>query len=547
MNITKSITLVLISLLLNPRVNGQIQTKMFESYGDAHNDFSNALCIDKEENVYIAGCFSDTINVGEKEITSRGGFDIFLAKYNKNGELKWIKTQGSYYNEDNFITDRATGLCVDKDGYIYMTGTYAGEAVFENTLIRSNKHTNIFIAKYHPSGDMIWVKGYGGYSADHVNQIIYSKDGNIIITGEANRKSSLLPSVEKYRSSGFVAKINSENGEVLWTRNFGYSTTGRTIVSDRKGNIYVGVTYSRPVTINGKLVKPAGEWDFMILKYTSQGELLWYKRIGGKARDAVSYCILDKEDNLYVSGFFQSEVDFGKHHLSSKGKTDAFVCKFASDGSIVWARSFGEKGFDKANCMDFTGEGELIVSGTFEKNISVGNDTLNSFGDFDNFLYSLNEYGDIIAYQQFGGSAYEDIRALQLAKNDEIFLTGTFTGGFLTKDKVYITSGNRDFYLAKVDYNVMKRRGVSGLTQISNDKFKIITSPNPTNGIFSILLVNASGEIEISIYDPEGKKVIEKTSDLLQYHFDFSELSKGIYVVKVVNKGDVYTEKIVFQ
>jgi hypothetical protein len=64
--------------------------------------------------------------------------------------------------------------------------------------------------------------------------------------------------------------------------------------------------------------------------------------------------------------------------------------------------------------------------------------------------------------------------------------------------------------------------------------------PNPNNGVFTISLVNAKEEVHITIYDSEGRVVLENSLDVVKsaYVIDVSnkDLADGVYVLKA-NQG----------
>ena len=74
--------------------------------------------------------------------SSTGGRDLFIAKYNSNGEKKWIQQLGSPE------TDLGLGITVDSSANIYATGTTWGD-------LDGNVNTgegDVFLVKYDTEG-----------------------------------------------------------------------------------------------------------------------------------------------------------------------------------------------------------------------------------------------------------------------------------------------------------------------------------------------------------------------------------------------------------
>jgi hypothetical protein len=62
---------------------------------------------------------------------------------------------------------------------------------------------------------------------------------------------------------------------------------------------------------------------------------------------------IDPLGNMYLVGSFTSSpLTFGKHSLICEGRTDIFIVKYDSKGSVIWAKSIG--GLDKENCSGFS-------------------------------------------------------------------------------------------------------------------------------------------------------------------------------------------------
>jgi hypothetical protein len=85
--------------------------------------------------------------------------------------------------------------------------------------------------------------------------------------------------------------------------------------------------------------------------------------------------------------------------------------------------------------------------------------------------------------------------------------------------------------------------GVSHLTVVSNG---VSVSPNPSKGVFELKFNNFQNEV--AVYNVIGKKVYESTfNGVLNKTVDISSYPAGVYFVKVISDGKVYSEKIILQ
>jgi len=77
--------------------------------------------------------------------------------------------------------------------------------------------------------------------------------------------------------------------------------------------------------------------DFFILKYTSAGALSWAKRYGGAVSDEGRVLTKTGDGGFVMAGW---TTTYGA------GQYDLLVMKFTSTGTIEWGRTFGGTNYD---------------------------------------------------------------------------------------------------------------------------------------------------------------------------------------------------------
>lgn len=104
----------------------------------------------------MTGGFSLSARFGDRVLDSAGGSDIFLAKFDRSGELRWLLRAGGAGD------DVGQDIAIDRAGNIYVTGSFTDSASFpsHNGPAKTVTGTGqtIFLAKYHPSGTLAWVQ-----------------------------------------------------------------------------------------------------------------------------------------------------------------------------------------------------------------------------------------------------------------------------------------------------------------------------------------------------------------------------------------------------
>src|SRR5674476_1438846 len=93
------------------------------------------------------------------------------------GKFLWAKKAGS----GGF--DMGNGITVDGYGNSYITGSIPAPGTFDTFQLPTYGSGDIFLAKYDPNGNCLWVKHAGGIHGDGANGISSDLKGNVFLTG----------------------------------------------------------------------------------------------------------------------------------------------------------------------------------------------------------------------------------------------------------------------------------------------------------------------------------------------------------------------------
>ena len=170
-----------------------------------------------------------------------GGWSMYLAKYNKHGQLLWAKSDGGNY------ADFAEDLAVDKSGNIYLTGHFGIlDVVFDtiNLKYSGGSGSDIYMVKYDNDGNAIWARSVIGNDHEEGNRIEVDSMGNVYIAGRFNSNSLIFDTDTLIRFQGtdtYVAKFDKD-GKGVWAKSAGAvgidSPKGITLDSDN----YIWIT-----------------------------------------------------------------------------------------------------------------------------------------------------------------------------------------------------------------------------------------------------------------------------------------------------------------
>ncbi len=390
-----------------------------------NKNFPYAMETDKDGNSYIAGGFNDTLKVENKVMISHGPYDIYLIKYNTLGHIVWAKQFGGKDSEEPY------GIALDKAGNIYMAGYFSGTTNFSGVVLTSSGDRDFFVAKFDKNGIPVWVKQGGGTLEDFATSVAVDNGGNVFITGIF--KGSMTLGNSHYISKGdrdiFLIKYNS-NGDILWSATGGgtMADEANAIATDTKGNCYITGDFEGTAEFGKKTIAGLGGKDIFVAKFSADGRIEWLKRGGSATGDDHAAAIaVDTSDNVYVTGYFSGLADFGKTTLKNMGADDIFLVKYDRDGEEIWAKQTGGKGGEQARAMKLDKLGNIYVSGEFNVDFMLGENKIKSIGDWDILIIKYNNSGEISGGTQIGGSGYDRNFGIGLDALSDIYISGYFS------------------------------------------------------------------------------------------------------------------------
>jgi len=204
----KKLTTLILTLILFVNIsNGQLFDWATMAGGEG-SDQAYAIATDNDGNSYVTGWFSGNAHFGDIVLTSTGDQDVFLAKYNDNGEALWaVKAYGPAKNA-------AAGITLDWDDYPIITGWFAEAIHFDDIILESYGSYDMFVARYSSEGNVIWAKSAGGEGDDYGNRLTTNFEHDVIVSGSFRYTAHF----------GEETTVTSEGNRDIFIAN--YSNTG---------------------------------------------------------------------------------------------------------------------------------------------------------------------------------------------------------------------------------------------------------------------------------------------------------------------------------
>jgi len=514
--------------------------------GGAGSDQGYDIGVDASGNVYLSGWFSGTAQFGTENLTSFGMQDIFIACYDSAGVFKWVKQAGSAGNEV------CAGIITNAGGDSFITGWFSETADFDNFSVTSAGSYDMFVAKYNASGAAQWVSRGGGASDDYGNRITLANDGGVCIGGSF--RETIWVGDHQLVSKGnrdVLLSHFSANGDVVCAKGAGGPGEDRAygIFQDSDGNYFLTGFFSGIASFDEiELTSPAIISTY-IAKMTNQGFFQWVKQGSGGANDfARGFDVeADGEGNVFATGFFSGTATFDNQTLSATGGQydfDAFLTKYNPQGDLVWAKKAGSDGIDQGTTLFVNPAGEIFLGGFFTQTGHFGDLTAESSGKSDVFVTKYSTEGAAQWVVSGGGAENEYAYGVVNDVSGSVYLTGVFAGtaGFGANNLA--SAGGNDIFVAKIPSTS------NGLFFPSGNTSKIMVIPNPAKDFLQIEMIAAnhvSEKVNLEILDISGKVLHTEIITPATSTIDISDLKPGIYLVRLLKNGFVFTEKFIVE
>jgi hypothetical protein len=211
-------------------------------------------------------------------------------------------------------------------------------------------------------------------------------------------------------------------------------------------------------------------------------------------------------------GPFRGRAYFGSIELTSRGSSDVFVAKVASDGSFVWAVSAGgpETNISGDTCQGVAVDsgGNIVITGSFNGAAVFGPIALTSNGWHDAFIAKLDADGNFIWAKKAGGQDADEGRAIAVDAQGNCVVTGAFGSTALFGNISLTSSGDRDIFVARLsrdgDFLSAARAGGTGNDQgfavAVKDSGKAMVAGNFSNtATFGSATLTSSGGYDIFV------------------------------------------------
>src|SRR6476661_1187 len=356
---------------------------------DNNGEYESYVAVDAAGHVYVTGYFTTRLELGSTVLTSPGT-DAYLAKYDAQGALQWVRQGGAgdiyaqgialdaagnvviagdYATAVDFGGSALSGgglfmykvspagavlqasqvsnnapavandLALDAAGNAYLTGTFSGSVTMGSTTLSSAGGDDIFLCKLDAAGNLLWAQSAGGTDDDGAQSVAVDASGNAVIGGFADYTFSGAG-----ESSSFYVARYSPQGTAVWSRKVtpsvdaSYNVGG--VAYDGRGGFYVTGAFRGMATFGSTALSAGTEDNLFVARYDGQGTAIWAGQATNSSSTSASIgfdLAADASGNIFVTGAMVGTVQLGALPATTGG-IDAFVAKLSA-GAVLATRS----------------------------------------------------------------------------------------------------------------------------------------------------------------------------------------------------------------
>lgn len=279
---------------------------------------------DQQGNIWLTGYFGGELLIGDTTLTASGQTNLFLAKFNPQGQLIWALREG--ISGDT----RAQAIAIKESGQAVIGGYFNGQTSIAGSMHTANtSDRDVFIAAYDLHGQGLWSRKAGGVHDDDISAIALDEEGHI------------------YAAGYLVGVMSLGNG----------------------------------ISIQSATGNP----DFYLLKYAGDGNPLLARALGGP-QSQLATGLSAGGGRVFVCGQFQGGMGWDGLTLSSQGPFAGFYAAFDAQLEGIWAQALTTTQGVYPHSIALDPNGRLWTAGSFSGSGQFPNGMAQAVGPFDGFI-----------------------------------------------------------------------------------------------------------------------------------------------------------------
>ncbi len=370
--------LLWVSSLIAQTIVKEVWVANYTSDGNYLQDLANRMVKDADGNFFVAG----------HRMNSDSTLDIEVLKFDPSGAV----VASAVINGTRNKNDKVKQIAVDSDGNVIIVGAIDNQ----------DTQKDLLVVKFDNDLNELWRYEYNGAGSnqDRAKDLALDGEGNVYVTGYSMESTNPLVAPD-----AITLKLSSD-GNLIWKAIYdgpdGQHDEGKGIVVDENGNVYVA----------GYSQNSQSQWDLLVLKYDTDGNLVWEDRYNSAGGNEFAVQIVAKSNGVVVTG------------VSSSNGGDILTLSYDSDGNQEWVQTYNSDGSNQDEPFDLAldSEGNIVIGAT------INGALFDPTQDYAVLKYDSN--GNLLWVTQYDGPAndWDDLNAVALDTHNKIYVTGQSNG-----------------------------------------------------------------------------------------------------------------------
>lgn len=295
--------------------------------------------------------------------------------------------------------DEIDAVASDAEGNVYVSGKFEQDLTIEGRSgsleNRGSSGADIMVAKYSPSGVLLWVHHFGGVGEDNVFDAACDDEGHLYLSGyfadEVDFDGTVLATGSPNNLDMMVIRMSTDGpGSVDWAISAGGTGTdganeinvmpnGRiAVLAGSDGPFSIARTSGAPLAFAHVGGEGAVHADgYLLTLDPATGAAEWGIQVGGAGAARAKCLTADPEGNVYFGGDYQGDLEMAGNGapvaLPASSNVDAFISSWTETGEYRWSHAWGGASADLCKGAAAKSD-ELYLVGYFQGAATFGSD-----------------------------------------------------------------------------------------------------------------------------------------------------------------------------
>jgi hypothetical protein len=254
-------------------------------------------------------------------------------------------------------------------------------------------------------------------------------------------------------SDVFLVSFEAD-GRHRWSKSFGTESDEQAfdLAVSPGGIVYVTGFYNLNLDFGGGGLSWGGGTDVFLASFDVDGGHRWSKGFGGLDGEQGDDLGVDGVGNVYLQGSFGSPtINLGGLDLSNAATSTRYAASFTVSGAHRWSKAFGEPA-QAARPRDLAvdGQGNIVIVGSYDAAIDLGGGLLPRGGETDAFVLSLSATLTHRWSRGYAGPAADSASAVAVSPGGQLHVGGSFSETADFDGVVLTSAGASDIFVVRL-------------------------------------------------------------------------------------------------